>query len=206
MSKTWADEHAARIAATVKRLRGKRSGQWLSDRTADLGHRVPRTTISELENGKRKYVSTAELCVLAWALKVPPVQLLYPDLPDGPVDLLPDITVPSIVAATWFSGETTFQRDIQPRSEAADDAQWLREADEMVELAKSSRLMQMARERILIETQIKTKSDLLPALRESEQAGLVNVFLDDIASLRERKKAIDRELHGIDGAVVADGR
>ena len=206
MSKDWADEQAARIAATVKRLRGKRSGQWLSDRTAELGHRVSRTTISELENGKRKYVSTAEICVLAWALKVPPVQLLYPNLPDGLVEVVPDVSVSSIHAATWFSGETVFYPDLdsQPGATEVDD-EWKRRAADAVELARASRLMQIARDRITTETRIKTLSGLIPALRESEQAGLVDGFLDEIAGLQERKNAIDRELHGIEGAVVSDG-
>ena len=33
---------------------------------------MPRTTISELENDKRKYVSTAELAILPWALDTAP--------------------------------------------------------------------------------------------------------------------------------------
>lgn len=205
MSKDWADQHAARIAATIRRLRGRRSGQWLSDRTAELGHRVSRTTISELENGKRKYISTAELCILAWALKVPPVNLLFPDLPDGPVELLPDMTVKSIVAATWFSGETTFHRELEPRSDAGDDEKWLREAADEVEIAKGSRLIEMARERITAETRIRSLTELVVQLRDSEQGALVDGFVDEIAALQQRKKAIDRELHGIEGAVVSDG-
>src|ERR1700738_5217311 len=105
MSDNWSDEVTARIAGEIRRLRGDRSGQWLSDRTADLGYRVSRSTISEIETGRRKSITVTDLILLAWALRVPPVQLLYPNLPDGKVEIVPGEKVPSIVAAQWFSGE-----------------------------------------------------------------------------------------------------
>jgi hypothetical protein len=88
----------------LKRLRGRRSGQWLSDRTAELGYRVPRTTVSELENGKRKYVSTAELVILARALDTSPVALLHPPPYHGEIEVLPGVSSTSWSAAEWFSG------------------------------------------------------------------------------------------------------
>lgn len=87
MSDTWAAGIAQRVAAEIRRLRGEHSGQWLSDRTAELGHRVSRTTISELENGKRMTVSVDALIVLAAALDVAVADLLYPGI--EPVELLP---------------------------------------------------------------------------------------------------------------------
>lgn len=111
MSKTWAEEHAERVARAVKALRGKRSGQWLSDRTAEAGHRVSRTTLSELENGKRKHVTTAELFVLAWALEVPPALLLFPDMPDGEVEVVPGRSERSAEAAAWLVGRVVFEHD-----------------------------------------------------------------------------------------------
>lgn len=68
---------------------------------------ISRSTIADIENRRRRYVTTAELSVLAWALAVPPVRLLYPDLPDGSVEAVPGVTVSSMVAVTWFSGEAT---------------------------------------------------------------------------------------------------
>jgi len=104
MAKDWAVDQAERVGRELKRLRGRRSGQWLSDRTADLGYRVPRTTISELENGKRKYVSTAELAILARALDTAPVALLYPPPYQGGIEVLPGQSSTSWSAAEWFSG------------------------------------------------------------------------------------------------------
>ena len=88
----WAADQAATIGDEIKKLRGGRSGQWLSDRTAELGYRVTRTTISELENHKRKYVTTVELMVLARALNTPPIALLYPrPLSGESIDILPGV-------------------------------------------------------------------------------------------------------------------
>lgn len=56
----------------------RRSAQWLADKTGELGYQVSRTTISDLENGRRRYVTTAELVVLALALDTAPIALMYP--------------------------------------------------------------------------------------------------------------------------------
>lgn len=106
VAKDWAADQAARIGDEIRRLRGSRSGQWLSDRTDALGYRVARTTISELENHKRKLVSTAELAVLARALDTAPIALLYPPPYHEEVEMLPGVEVTSWSAAQWFSGAT----------------------------------------------------------------------------------------------------
>lgn len=103
---TWSDETTRRIGEQIKALRGKsRSAQWLADRTAELGHPVSRTAISEFETNKRKSIAVTDLAVIAAALNVPPITLIYPDLPDGRVETLPGTEATSIVAAQWFSGE-----------------------------------------------------------------------------------------------------
>jgi transcriptional regulator with XRE-family HTH domain len=104
MAKDWAADQAERVGRELRRLRGRRSGQWLSDRTAEQGYRVPRTTISELENGKRKYVSTAELAILARALDTAPAALLYPPPYQDEIEVLPGQSSTSWSAAEWFSG------------------------------------------------------------------------------------------------------
>lgn len=106
MSKlSWSEIRAKRIGEEIKQLRGPRTGQWLADATKALGHPVSRTTISELENGKRKDITLAEITVIAAALGISPTQLAFPDLAHGPVDVLPDVTVNSAEAVLWFSGE-----------------------------------------------------------------------------------------------------
>ncbi|ORV63466.1 helix-turn-helix domain-containing protein [Mycobacterium fragae] len=105
----WAEEQAARVAQEVRRLRRDRgrSAQWLADRTAELGYTVTRPVIADLENGRRKYVTTAELVVLARALNTTPIALLYPDpVSDDEIKMLPtaDVSVSSGFALQWFSG------------------------------------------------------------------------------------------------------
>ena len=117
MAKDWAADQTARIGDEIRRLRGSRSGQWLSDRTDALGYRVARTTISELENHKRKLVSTAELVVLARALDTAPLVLLYPPPYSAELDMLPDVNKTSWVAAEWFSG----MNDVGSRADFTDD-------------------------------------------------------------------------------------
>ena len=185
MSKTWAEDHASRIAETVKRLRGDRSGQWLSDRTATAGHRVSRTTISELETGKRKHVSTAELSVLAWALGVPPIVLLYPDLPDGVVDVLPDRPVASVAAAAWFAGD----RDLARPYPNLDDA-----------ITPGEDLVRLARARAAIFETLARMNYSKPQSLDT-QAGA-----DDLGAMGFILKQIDElnnQLSRVDGAKIA---
>jgi transcriptional regulator with XRE-family HTH domain len=103
----WARETTRRVAAEIKRLRGdKRKVQWLSDRTADLGHRISRSRISDLERGDRGgLLGVAELLVLAKALEVPPLQLLFPIGREAKVEVLPGTVTPTWAAAKWFTGE-----------------------------------------------------------------------------------------------------
>jgi hypothetical protein len=115
MSESWPDEITARIAAEIKRLRGDRTGQWLSDRTADLGHRVSRSTISEIETKRRKSITVADLIILAAALDTVPVALVFPGPYNEDVRVLPMLQVPQIWAAQWFSGE------LRPTSEVPFD-------------------------------------------------------------------------------------
>lgn len=102
---TWEAEQATRIGTAVKDLRGKRTGQWLADRTAELGMKMTRQTITDLENGRRRYVTTAELAVLAAALNTAPIALLYPGPYNQQIEVLPGVDWPrQIDAAQWFSG------------------------------------------------------------------------------------------------------
>ena len=105
MSESWPDEITARIARAIKDLRGDRSGQWLSDRTERLGHRVSRSTISEIETGRRKSITIADLIILARALDTVPLALIYPGPYDEKISVLPDFEVPQIWGARWFAGE-----------------------------------------------------------------------------------------------------
>lgn len=104
MSEDWAEDVTKRIADEIKRLRGSRSGQWLSDRTAAMGHRVSRSTISEIETGRRKSITVSDLILLALALNTTPVALVYPGPYDERIQVVPKAKGTEIWAAQWFSG------------------------------------------------------------------------------------------------------
>jgi transcriptional regulator with XRE-family HTH domain len=105
-SEDWARQLTHQVAAEVKRRRGEHTVQWLSDRTADYGLRISRSRISDLERGDRGgLLGVAELLVLAAALDVPPILLLFPGVPGEPVEMLPGRVVESWDAARWFTGE-----------------------------------------------------------------------------------------------------
>lgn len=100
---------------------------------------MPRGVISDIEVGRRRCVTTAELCALASALRVP-VCLLYPELPDGMVETTPGVPVRSIDAVMWFSGEAQWKSvpDIDPTATLS--------ADELVGF-QADAVLDMSRER-----------------------------------------------------------
>jgi transcriptional regulator with XRE-family HTH domain len=105
----WPRRLTAGVAEQVKRLRGGRmSAQQLADATAELGHPVARSVIANLESGRRDTVSVAEIVVLARALGVPPLLLVFPVGSNATVELLPGEIVDTWSGAKWFTGEQPF--------------------------------------------------------------------------------------------------
>lgn len=88
----------------IRRLRGKLSARRLAERTKELGHEVTRAVLADLETGRRRHITVAELTVLARALNTTPVALLYPDPIDGDTQLLPGVDSGQRFAMQWFSG------------------------------------------------------------------------------------------------------
>ncbi|WP_418601591.1 hypothetical protein [Mycolicibacterium sp. SCSIO 43805] len=103
--KNWAEEQARRTALEIRRLRGKQSAQWLSDRTKELGSPITRAVISDLELGRRRYVTSAELIVLAAALDTAPIALLYPPPYNEIIELVPGVEHPKIGVVEWFCSD-----------------------------------------------------------------------------------------------------
>ncbi len=100
----WRDDVNARIARAIKHARGDRSAQVIADETARLGFPITRDTIANIENGRKRSVDVPELIVLAKALGIPPLRLIYPDLVDAPVEALPGVDKTSGDAALSFCG------------------------------------------------------------------------------------------------------
>lgn len=108
---TWQHEMTERIGKQVRELRGNRTALWLSERTAELGMKISRSALSELESGKRRSISLAEFLILSAALEVPPAHLLYPTYPDGIAEVIPGLDEPSHSAADWIGGHRTLMFD-----------------------------------------------------------------------------------------------
>lgn len=118
----WNVRTAVRIGARVARYRklatvkGRpMSAQALADRCAELGHPIDRTVIVKLEKGGRQSVTVAELLVLAKALGIPPVALVFAPGWDEMSEALPDQEVPSWLAVRWFTGEDPFPTKLTDR-------------------------------------------------------------------------------------------
>jgi transcriptional regulator with XRE-family HTH domain len=117
----WPARLTRTIAAQVKRIRTARklSAQQLSDSCARLGLEMPRSVLADLENGRRAHISVAELLVLARALDVPPLLLVFPVGAEDQAEALPGEIRAPFRAAQWFTGERAFP--------GPDDSDYLRE-------------------------------------------------------------------------------
>lgn len=108
MPTNWESITTQRVGRQLRKSRKelKLSAQGLADRTSELGHPIGRATITDLETGRRQSVTVAELLILAAALKISPVALLYADqFADGEVEMLPGMTTTAAHAALWSTGD-----------------------------------------------------------------------------------------------------
>lgn len=65
-----------------------------------------RIAISKIETGSRAgKLDVAEVITLALALELPPVELLYAQLPDAKTEVWPGVQSTNIEALQWFSGD-----------------------------------------------------------------------------------------------------
>ncbi len=104
---SWAKRFTRDVIAEVKRRREELgwSAQRLADECTALGFEMSRSTIADIENGRRAHLGVPDLLVLAKALGVPPLLLLFPVGSRDEVEVLPGETRPAFRAALWFSGE-----------------------------------------------------------------------------------------------------
>lgn len=127
MDQPWAAQEAAAIGRRVAQRRKalRISAQRLADRCAELGMPdITRAVIAKLEFGRRQSVSTAELAVLAAALGIPPIVLLFPVGAAASVEYLPGKTAAPWNAARWWADEASLTSDgeIGPASRSSPGA------------------------------------------------------------------------------------
>lgn len=109
----WAAQIAKQVGQAVAHYRahardpsGKRvTAQTLADRCAGLGLPLDRTVIAKLEKGTRQTITVGELLVLARALEIPPVLLLFPLGREETTEVLPGQDADTWKALKWFTGE-----------------------------------------------------------------------------------------------------
>jgi hypothetical protein len=101
----WDRTLHGRIAQLIRAARGSRSAQWVADETKRLGYHISRSQIANYESGRKQGLDVAELIVLAAALGVPPVTLLFGGAPDELVEALPERKGASVAALAWFTGD-----------------------------------------------------------------------------------------------------
>lgn len=105
IAEPWDQQLVRRVGAAMKRARGAKSARWLSEETAALGHEISPTILAKLDSGHRGSVlNVIELLVLAAALNMPPVLLLFPGYAEGDIEFLPGHTAPCRQVVDWFSG------------------------------------------------------------------------------------------------------
>ena len=103
----WAARITRVVAGQIRQRRQARgmSAEDLAAACADLGMPIPRSTLADLENGRRASISVAEWLAIAAALDVPPVVLLCPVGTAETAEVLPGAEAPAYRAAQWVAGE-----------------------------------------------------------------------------------------------------
>jgi transcriptional regulator with XRE-family HTH domain len=103
----WAARITRSIAGEIRQRRKARgmSAEDLAAACSDVGMPIPRSTLADLENGRRASISVAEWLTIAAALDVPPVVLLCPVGTAETAEVLPGAEAPAYRAAQWVAGE-----------------------------------------------------------------------------------------------------
>ncbi|MFD0053624.1 helix-turn-helix domain-containing protein [Streptomyces sp. NPDC127168] len=106
----WEDHVMATVAGEVRRRRKELgwSAQDLADRCEEIGYPVPRNVIANMESGRRAVLPLVEIMVLAKALRISPISLIYPVGYVDEVRQLPyEYPRSTWDALQWFVGNAT---------------------------------------------------------------------------------------------------
>jgi transcriptional regulator with XRE-family HTH domain len=174
--KAWAEGLHRRIAATIRQARTREgmSAQDVADATQELGYALSRDKIANYESGRKQGLDIAEFLVIAAALRMPPISLLFDGPPDEPVQVLPGDNATMADGLAWLSADTNIAEDavVEP------DSYYAKLLDLIRERARAERDLRLARkvvadfERRGIEEY--RESDLYVAGRLIEQIDEIN--------------------------------
>lgn len=185
----WAARVSAVIAGEVRRYRTAKgmSAQQTADACAAIGAPIPRSVLSNLENGRRESVSVTEVLTLAKALDVPPIALVFPAGYAETVEALPHVHVDPLEAADWFNAE----RKLDPLRDPLDDQpqdQMLQEAP--INMQKRARALARALKR-LYRNELNT---LLDKTREIDPSTGMLIEVDTGKRLKKEQRKIEQAL------------
>ncbi|WP_405931581.1 helix-turn-helix domain-containing protein [Streptomyces sp. NBC_00827] len=187
MNTGWSPSFTARVAERMRQAR-KAAGLTVAEAAeacAAQGLPVPKTTITNLETGRRSSIDLAEFLVLAEVYEVPPVSLLFPLGTDASVAVLPNREVPTWDAVAWFTGETRLDQPA-PEGSARDVLDTFRAHSDAVATALAS--TQLAKERRR-KASITLDSGRRQALLDTA-ASYEQLAFDDCRELREFRHAM----------------
>lgn len=178
----WSPAFTARVAEQMRTARKAASltVAGAADACNRIGLPVPKTTITNLETGRRTSIDLAEFLVLAEVYDVPPIALLFPLGAEATVTVLPGQEVPTWDAVAWFTGET--RQETPPTEGSAQEVlDTFRAHRDAVETALSSSRLAKERRR-------KASSTLDPQRRESLLSAATSyeqVAFDDCRELQD---------------------
>lgn len=192
---TTSDWSSAFIAGVAERMRTARKAAGLTvteaaEACTRVGLPVPKTTITNLELGRRSSVDLSEFLVLAQVYGVPPVSLLFPLGAKATVNVLPGREVSPWEATAWFTGETP-QESTAPEGSAREVLDTFRDHRDAVATAlTSNRLAKERRRKASTTLDPQRRQSLLTAASSYEE-----VAFDDCKELRDfRNRMRDRGL------------
>lgn len=144
----FAERIAVQIGKQIEHLRtagpsGRLTVQALADRCTALGMPIDRSVVAKLEKGLRQTITVGEVLVLAEALCVPPIDLLFPAGHDAGTEVLPGLTVDATEAVRWFIGDAPL-RD-EARGCRSEDDVVMEFSDPTPHIAQNMRALRQAR-------------------------------------------------------------
>lgn len=151
----WQADLAGRIGRAVASRRTKLllTAASLSARTKKLGYPISSAAITKIENNERAgRIEVAEFLVLAAALELPPMLLLFPSFPEGSEQILPGLTGSTDAGVRWVSGTDGLPGPVDSDSERGLYApSSLDAAIKLVEAVNEARELRLAEFRLDIE-------------------------------------------------------
>ncbi|AXG79373.1 helix-turn-helix transcriptional regulator [Streptomyces paludis] len=183
----WSAQLTARVADQMRTAR-KAAGLTVAeaaDACASLGLPVPRTTITNLETGRRTSLDLAEFLVLAEVFGVPPISLLFPLGTSPSVAVLPNREASTWEAVAWFTGESPLAKSA-PEGSARHTLDTFRSHSDAVAAAlASTRAAKERRRKATITLDVGRRQSLLDAAASYEQ-----LAFDDCRELGEFRTAM----------------